>query len=97
MSLIDISERLFTDSLNNSSNKQNRITISSVLILWFYQRRPTLQSSISSRPETSEESMSIRSLDYKMSSFNKSNENIHKKEDGSYYVVSANKASSVTL
>ena len=32
----------------------------------------------------------------KMSSF-KSNENIRKKEDGSYYVVSVNKASSVTL
>ena len=32
----------------------------------------------------------------KKSSF-KSNENIHKKEDGSYYVVSANKASSVAL
>ena len=31
-----------------------------------------------------------------MSSF-KSNENIHKKEDVPYYVVSANKASSVTL
>ena len=31
-----------------------------------------------------------------MSSF-KSNENIHKREDGSYYVDSANKASSVTL
>ena len=31
-----------------------------------------------------------------MSSF-KSNENIHKKEDGPYYVVSVNKASSVTL
>ena len=31
-----------------------------------------------------------------MSSF-KSNENIHKKEDGSYYVVSANKTSSVAL
>ena len=31
-----------------------------------------------------------------LSSF-KSNENIHKREDGSYYVVSANKASSVTL
>ena len=31
-----------------------------------------------------------------MSSF-KSNENIHKKEDGPYNVVSANKASSVTL
>ena len=31
-----------------------------------------------------------------MSSF-KSNENIHKKEDGSCYVVSANKDSSVTL
>ena len=27
----------------------------------------------------------------------KSNENIHKKEGGSYYVVSANKASSVIL
>ena len=27
----------------------------------------------------------------------KSNQNIHKEEDGSYYVVSANKASSVTL
>ena len=32
----------------------------------------------------------------KMSSF-KSNENIHKKKDGSYYVVLANTASSVTL
>ena len=32
----------------------------------------------------------------KMSSF-KSNENIYKKEDGSFYVVSANQASSVTL
>ena len=32
----------------------------------------------------------------KLSSF-KSNENIHEREDGSYYVVSANKASSVTL
>ena len=32
----------------------------------------------------------------KMSSF-KSNENIHKKEDGSYYVVSANKASEVEV
>ena len=31
-----------------------------------------------------------------MSSF-KSNENIHKKEDGSYYVVSANKDPSLTL
>ena len=31
-----------------------------------------------------------------MSSF-KSKENIHKKEDGPYYVVSANKALSVTL
>ena len=29
--------------------------------------------------------------------FFKSNENIHKKEGGSYYVVSANKASAVTL
>ena len=30
-------------------------------------------------------------------SYFKSNKNIHKTEDGSYYVVSANKASSVTL
>ena len=35
-------------------------------------------------------------LKAEMRSF-KSNENIHKKESGSYYVVSANKASSVTL
>ena len=30
-------------------------------------------------------------------SFFKSNENVHKKENGSYYVVSGDKASSVTL
>ena len=35
-------------------------------------------------------------LKSEMRSF-KSNENIHKKEGGSYYIVSANKASSVTL
>ena len=35
-------------------------------------------------------------LKSEMRSF-ESNENIHKKEGGSYYVVSANKASSVTL
>ena len=35
-------------------------------------------------------------LKSEMRSF-KNNENIHKKEGGSYYVVSANKASSVTL
>ena len=38
----------------------------------------------------------IYKLKSEMRSF-KSNENIHKKEGGSYYVVSANKASSVTL
>ena len=32
-----------------------------------------------------------------LSFYLKNNENIHKKEDGSYYVVSADKASSVTL
>ena len=37
-----------------------------------------------------------RNIKSEMRSF-KSNENIHKKEGGSYYVVSANKASSVTL
>ena len=37
----------------------------------------------------------ISQLNSKTSSF-KSNENIHKKEDGSYYVVSANKAPPVT-
>ena len=36
----------------------------------------------------------IRNIKSEMRSFN---ENIHKKEGGSYYVVSANKASSVTL
>ena len=36
------------------------------------------------------------SIKSEMRSF-KSNENIHKKEGGSHYVVSANKASSVTL
>ena len=38
----------------------------------------------------------ILELKSEMRSFT-SNENIHKKEGGSYYVVSANKASSVTL
>ena len=38
----------------------------------------------------------IWNIKSEMRSF-KSNENIHKKEGGSYYVVSANKASSVTL
>ena len=37
-----------------------------------------------------------KNKNHKMRSF-KSNENIHKKEGGSNYVVSANKASSVTL
>ena len=37
-----------------------------------------------------------RRIKKKVSSF-KRNENIHKKEDGPYYVVSANKASSMTL
>ena len=40
--------------------------------------------------------MGTRKIKSEMRSF-KSNENIHKKEGGSYYVVSANKASSVTL
>ena len=38
----------------------------------------------------------LTNIKSEMRSF-KSNENIHKKEGGSYYVVSANKASSVTL
>ena len=37
----------------------------------------------------------LDNIKWEMRSF-KSNENIHKKEGGSYYVVSANKASSVT-
>ena len=41
------------------------------------------------RDNTSDIKSEMRSL--------KSNKNIHKKEGGSYYVVSANKASSVTL
>ena len=42
------------------------------------------------------EKVYIAHIKSEMRSF-KSNENIHKKEGGSYYVVSANKASSVTL
>ena len=38
----------------------------------------------------------LANIKSEMRSF-KSNENIHEKEGGSYYVVSANKASSVTL
>ena len=38
----------------------------------------------------------VKAKKSEMRSF-KSNENIHKKEDWSYYEVSANKASSVTL
>ena len=40
--------------------------------------------------------VALSNIKSEMRSF-KSNENIHKKEGGSYYVVSANKASSVTL
>ena len=45
---------------------------------------------------TAQHQLQWRQIKFKMSSF-KSNENIHKKEDGPYYVVSANKASSMTL
>ena len=49
------------------------------------------------RTETSEQvQIMTANIKSEMRSF-KSNENIHKKEGGSYYVVSANKASSVTL
>ena len=46
---------------------------------------------------TAQHQLQRRQIKFKnMSSF-KSNENIHRKEDGPYYVVLANKASSVTL
>ena len=45
---------------------------------------------------TAQHQLQRRQIKSEMRSF-KSNENIHKKEDRSYYVVSANKASSVTL
>ena len=49
------------------------------------------------RPSHGTTPAAVRSkIKSEMMSF-KSNENIHKKEGGSYYVVSANKASSVTL
>ena len=47
------------------------------------------------RPITAGDQVTANKIQ-KLSSF-KSNETIHKREDGSYYVVSANKASSVTL
>ena len=45
---------------------------------------------------TAQHQLQWSQIKIRMRSF-KSNENIHKKEGGSYYVVSANKASSVTL
>ena len=47
-------------------------------------------------PTVHQNIMVVNNIKSEMRSF-KSNENIHKKEGGSYYVVSANKASSVTL
>ena len=46
---------------------------------------------------TAQHQLQWRQIKFKKLSSFKSNENIHKREDGSYYVVSANKASSVTL
>ena len=48
------------------------------------------------RPPHGTTPAAVKSNKNRMRSF-KSNENIHKKEGESYYVVSANKASSVTL
>ena len=48
------------------------------------------------RPPDCTTPAAVKANKKKMGSF-KSNENIHKKEDASFYVVSANKASSVTL
>ena len=45
---------------------------------------------------TAQHQVQWRQIIKKMSSF-KSNENIHKKVNGSYYLVSANKAASWTL
>ena len=53
-----------------------------------------LSDSLISSAEDAEDC--VANIKSEMRSF-KSNENIHKKEGGSYYVVSANKASSVTL
>ena len=70
--------------------------------LWYLShRRPAkAQASLCIRAVSPEHSlfahMKYGNKIQKLSSF-KSNENIHKREDGSYYVVSANKASSVTL
>ena len=60
-------------------------------LLKSYQKRPRIF--ITPRTGSLLRRFNIKS---EMRSF-KSNENIHKKESGSYYVVSANKASSVTL
>ena len=48
------------------------------------------------RPPHGTTPAAVKANKIKENSF-KSNENIHKKEDGSYYVISAYKASSVTL
>ena len=60
----------------------------------YYVRRN--ESTVASTIEHKNAFVKISNIKSEMRSF-KSNENIHKKEGGSYYVVSANKASSVTL
>ena len=46
---------------------------------------------------TAQHQLQWRQIKFKKLSSFKNNEKFHKREDGSYYVVSANKASSVTL
>ena len=59
-----------------------------------FGRVPSIRSEDIERKRSRNHGMT--EIKIEMRSF-KSNENILKKEDGSYYVVSANKASSVTL
>ena len=65
-----------------------------------YMYLDALRSILECKIGTAKESFRVKNNNVNIKSemrFFKSNENIHKKEGGSYYVVSANKASSVTL
>ena len=93
-----MNQSINTDSKNSKEPQQKyRLGTVSIKLLGglnrFYRRLTWPSASIMAQNIQLKTYTNIKS---EMRSF-KSNENIHKKEGGSYYVVSANKASSVTL
>ena len=83
-----------SNSNENNSDEDNHFNEDDDNLIYLGSMNPE-NTLFSSHPETCYY-MFLLNIKSEMRSF-KSNENIHKKEGGSYYVVSANKASSVTL